>query len=275
MSGISFEFDFGLRRTTRLPLTCLKRARFGRTRRYGGVFGGYSVHSRSPLAQAICGSRTSAKRSPSLVGAARSAGGFFTELRNAACGGRTHARGGSARDRCGTAIRSPAGHALRIMLGRYFQADPAEISLVYQPHGKPELGSTWNERGVEFNLALGRGGLVRLHARAADRRRCRSSPADAKRGGRLMKRSSAADEIDQWRQAPRERQERVFFQGWTRKEAWLKAVGSGLSFPLDQFCRDDGWPGTSALDSRRCARQATWWRWRVAEPCRGYVAAVA
>jgi 4'-phosphopantetheinyl transferase len=160
------------------------------------------------------------------------------------------------------------------LLGRYFQADPAEISLVYQPHGKPELGPPWNARGVEFNLS--HSGDVALFAFTlgwpigVDVEAVRPMANAAGLIGRFF----SADEIAQWRRTPSERQGIVFFQGWTRKEAWLKAVGSGLSFPLDQFCVT--MDGTAKVLSIRgdVAVAAEWWL-EGCEPCTGYVGAVA
>ena len=88
----------------------------------------------------------------------------------------------------------------------------------------------------------------------------------------LLKRFFSADEVAQWRQTPAERQGLVFFQGWTRKEAWLKAVGSGLSFPLDQFCVTMDGPAR-VLSIRGDTAEAAQWHLESCEPCRGYVAA--
>jgi len=163
---------------------------------------------------------------------------------------------------------------LRMLLGRYFQADPAELSLAYQSHGKPELGPPWKGRGVEFNVS--HSGDVALFAFT----RGRPIGVDVEvvrpmeNAAGLLERFFSAEEVAQWRQAPVQRQGLVFFQGWTRKEAWLKAVGSGLSFPLDQFCVTMDGPAR-VLSIRGNTAEAARWRLESCEPCAGYVAAVA
>jgi 4'-phosphopantetheinyl transferase len=163
---------------------------------------------------------------------------------------------------------------LRVLLAIYLRADPKEISLIYQPRGKPELGPPWSERGLSFNLS--HSGEVALFAFTRGRpigvdvEAVRPMPNAAG----LMERFFSADEIAQWRQIPPERQERAFFQGWTRKEAWLKAVGSGLSFPLDQFCVTMDGPARVLSIRGDEAEAAKWWL-ETCEPASGYVGAVA
>ena len=90
----------------------------------------------------------------------------------------------------------------------------------------------------------------------------------------LLERFFSPDEVQQWRQMPAERQLRAFFQGWTRKEAWLKAVGSGLSFPLNQFCVTLDGPARVLSIRGDTGEAARWWL-ESCEPCDGCVAAVA
>ena len=67
-----------------------------------------------------------------------------------------------------------------------------------------------------------------------------------------------------------------FFNCWTRKEAYVKAVGLGLSLPLDQF-------DVSLAPSEPAAllrtgddeREATRWSLRELTPAEGYTAALA
>ncbi len=164
--------------------------------------------------------------------------------------------------------------ALRSLLGRYLQADPAEIALSHQPHGKPELTAPWNGHGLEFNLS--HSGNLAIIAVTRDRQigvdveAIRSMPnAEA-----LLERFFSPEEVAQWRQCLDERREAVFFQGWTRKEAWLKAVGSGLSFPLDEFCVTMDGPAR-VLSIQGDAIKAAQWQLECFEPCLGYVGAVA
>ena len=106
----------------------------------------------------------------------------------------------------------------------------------YQAHGKPELGPPWKACGLEFNVSHSHELAVYAFTRGSqigvDVECIRPMPNAAA----LLERFFSPEEVQQWQQMPAERQLRAFFQGWTRKEAWLKAVGSGLSFPLNQFC---------------------------------------
>ena len=64
----------------------------------------------------------------------------------------------------------------------------------------------------------------------------------------------------------------AFFNGWTRKEAYIKARGEGLSFPLDQF-EVSLIPGEPArlLEVERGASEAARWSLRELDPgpCQG------
>ena len=51
----------------------------------------------------------------------------------------------------------------------------------------------------------------------------------------LARQVFTAAELAEWLAVPRPDRVAAFFNGWTRKEAFVKALGQGLSFPLDRF----------------------------------------
>ncbi len=163
---------------------------------------------------------------------------------------------------------------LRMLLGRYLGTDPASFALSYQSHGKPELGLPWKTHGVEFNVShsheLAVYAFTRSGAIGVDVEWIRPMPNAAA----LLERFFSPEEVWQWQQMPAERQLLAFFQGWTRKEAWLKAVGSGLSFPLNEFCVTLDGPARVLSIRGDTVEAAQWWL-ESCEPCDEYVAAVA
>jgi 4'-phosphopantetheinyl transferase len=75
---------------------------------------------------------------------------------------------------------------------------------------------------------------------------------------------------------PTEEQRQSFFHCWTRKEAYIKARGEGLSLPLDQFDVSLA-PGEPAavLGTQQDPTEASCWSLQELTPAPGYVAALA
>ena len=67
----------------------------------------------------------------------------------------------------------------------------------------------------------------------------------------------------------------AFFRCWTRKEAYVKALGIGLSLPLDQFDVTLGLDEPARLlDARQGLPGPEVWALRHLEPAPGYIGAV-
>jgi 4'-phosphopantetheinyl transferase len=124
---------------------------------------------------------------------------------------------------------------LRQLLSRYLDADPRAVSFTYGPYGKPALAST--EEGstdITFNVSHTAG--LALYA-IARRRRIgvdveRIVPVDC---DALARDFFSADEQGVIHALPPARKFAAFFKCWTGKEALVKAIGEGLSLPLDTF----------------------------------------
>lgn len=133
-----------------------------------------------------------------------------------------------ARDR----RRFSAGRGLlRDILSRYLNAAPQELRFHYNAHGKPSLYGS----DLRFNLSHS-GGLALFAVTVGgevgvDVERIR--PEVMQEG--LARRYFSPREVTALEALPPEQQPPGFFNCWTRKEAYIKARGEGLSLPLDSF----------------------------------------
>ena len=122
---------------------------------------------------------------------------------------------------------------LRRLLGRYLRVAPAEVSFRYGAQGKPELSGSATS-SVSFNLA--HSGDLALFALAQGRRlgidveRLREVPEALT----IARHHFTPSESKHLRSTGTGLQA-AFFRLWTRKEAVIKAVGTGVSTPLHEF----------------------------------------
>lgn len=160
---------------------------------------------------------------------------------------------------------------LRWLIGRYLGPDGAPARLVINPYGKPSLPGSL----LRFNQSAS--GDVGLFAFAwgrevgVDVERVR---LDFEHEQIAQSFFSPAEQVV-WQSLPTEERPRAFFHCWTRKEAYLKAYGQGLSLPLGQF--DVAFaPGESAglLAARHAPAEVGRWKFLHLEPVQGYVGAL-
>ena len=119
-----------------------------------------------------------------------------------------------------------AHHALRQVLARTLGREPGTLAFETDARGKPRL---LQARGLEFNLShsaheclIGISGSRPIGVDVE----VLQPVVDAEA---LARRHFTPSELEQWEREPAAGRERVFLQGWTRKEACLKALGVGLS----------------------------------------------
>ncbi len=137
--------------------------------------------------------------------------------------------------------------ALRSLLSRYLNTSSQEVFFVEGTHGKPSLLGS-NPTRLNFNLAhSGELALIAVTIGCelgVDVERLREVPHWQEIAGRYFHPAEVKEilacEADSHRIA--------FFQCWTRKEAILKALGTGLSHPLNMFhvpldSSDNAWVG--------------------------------
>jgi 4'-phosphopantetheinyl transferase len=134
------------------------------------------------------------------------------------------------------AERHVVGRALaRMLLGHLLGVTPRDLHFRYNSFGKPLLRQSQNERRIAFNIS--HSGKLVLIALAADReigvdveQIDEKTEIDAV-AGRFFSDQEQADLA----RLPPDRRRHAFFCCWSRKEAFVKATGEGLSLKLDQF----------------------------------------
>lgn len=168
---------------------------------------------------------------------------------------------------------------LRTILGRYLGLEPSSIRFSYGPFGRPALvapsGSS-GRRALDFNLS--HSGNLALFALAQGRK----VGVDIERIDAniewepMAERFFSPRENAALRAIPPDVRLRAFFMCWTRKEAYVKAQGKGLSLPLDRFDVSVV-PGERArlLATRDDPDEASRWELRDLSLEPGYVAALA
>lgn len=123
--------------------------------------------------------------------------------------------------------------ALRMLLGGYLGLEPAAITFTYGPQGKPALADA--ACSVRFNASnsgqLAAFGFTEACEIGVDVEQHRAlHDLEA-----IARRFFSPDEAAELLALPVADRDAGFFNCWTRKEAYIKAMGGGLSIPLDSF----------------------------------------
>ena len=122
--------------------------------------------------------------------------------------------------------------SLRVLLGHYLNSPPRDIQFSYGANGKPSLAGPAH---IRFNASHS-GGLALFSFTfdceiGIDVEAIRPMPDIED----IAKRFFSAEETAELMSLPADEREQGFFLCWTRKEAYIKATGEGLSAPLDSF----------------------------------------
>jgi 4'-phosphopantetheinyl transferase len=174
------------------------------------------------------------------------------------------------------AIRFTAARAmLRRLLAGAVGAEPGELSFAYGPYGKPELSSPFAASGLQFNVSHSEGvgvfALVRGCRVGIDVERVRSlADLDA-----VAERTFSPREWAELRRLPSMDRELAFFRCWTRKESFIKALGEGLSHPLDRFSVTVQAEEPARLIETDVEGEAGRWTLESLDPPTGFVGALA
>lgn len=120
---------------------------------------------------------------------------------------------------------------LRQLLAVYSGLPAAEVQIKYAEKGKPHVSAT----GINFNLAHSHGKAIYAFARGRDLGVDLEFMKEDFAVEEIAERFFSPNEFAVLKELPPQLTKEAFFNCWTRKEAYIKARGEGLSMPLDVF----------------------------------------
>jgi 4'-phosphopantetheinyl transferase len=124
---------------------------------------------------------------------------------------------------------------LRAILSRYLRVDPGYLRFDTNAYGKPSLALPRGELRLNFNLAHSHELALYVFTYAGEV----GIDVEYMRADfdfeELATSSFSPYEQSIFRALPEAAKQQAIFRCWTRKEAYIKAKGKGLSIPLDLF----------------------------------------
>lgn len=166
---------------------------------------------------------------------------------------------------------------LRALLGSYLGMPPEKVNFIYGPNGKPALASLSDTNALHFNLAHTGDLMVVAVTRACtlgvDVEHVRSISDAENIAGRFF----SSSEATKLKMLPLDQQPEAFYNLWTRKEAYLKATGEGLSDEGIRQIEVSFLPGEIPRLTAIIGDTAAAALWTLKEfiPATGYIAAIA
>lgn len=124
---------------------------------------------------------------------------------------------------------------LRLLLGWYLNTDPKRLQFAYGAWGKPSLNGQFRESRLRFNMSHSHGvalyGITERREIGVDVEQVRADFASDD----IARHFFSPLEVGVLCALPEDDRVAAFFRCWTRKEAYIKATGRGMSQALDGF----------------------------------------
>lgn len=162
---------------------------------------------------------------------------------------------------------------VRMALGQCLNRDPASLTFGYSAKGKPFLRDAPD--GLHFNLAHSHGvvllAITHGHEVGIDVEFIRDDVEAESLAGSFF----SAAELQALRLLAPDQFRAAFFRVWARKEAYLKAIGKGLSLSLKDFDVSIDADSATLLATRHDEAEAGRWKLLPLSPAEGYAAALA
>ena len=124
---------------------------------------------------------------------------------------------------------------VRTTLSRYADVDPRDWTFATSFHGRPEIIGPSGVPPLRFNLSHTPGLIACIVAAERDVGVDVENTRRLTTGPDIARRFFANAEVEALELLPENQRQEAFFEYWTLKEAYIKAVGEGISLGLERF----------------------------------------
>lgn len=124
---------------------------------------------------------------------------------------------------------------LRKIIGDYLKKDPSQIEFSYNKYGKPFIKKNQKISPFNFNLSHSEDIALCIISKDVEAGIDIEKVFPLDQCVSIAKQFFSKQEINALKNAFPDHQLRLFYQIWTRKEAFVKAIGVGLGCPLKDF----------------------------------------
>jgi 4'-phosphopantetheinyl transferase len=164
---------------------------------------------------------------------------------------------------------------LRLALAHHLASAPGELRFRVNAYGKPLLFDSSGPDGIRFNVSHSGAFVLLVLARGRrvgiDVEQIREDVPHLDMAARFF----STQEYDALVAQSLRRRVAFFFATWTRKEAYVKGRGRGLSIPTQEFSVEVSGTEPLRVDDRDCISRPGRWRVTGIETAEGYAAAIA
>ncbi|KPJ67459.1 MAG: hypothetical protein AMJ43_04175 [Coxiella sp. DG_40] len=159
---------------------------------------------------------------------------------------------------------------LRQLLANYLSTASKKINFIYDNYGKPKV------ENIRFNISHSQDLALFAFTKYSDVGVDIEFVKKDFDGDNIAHRFFSEYEIQSLSKLPSAKRSSAFFNCWTRKEAFIKAIGKGLSFPLNKFDVDISHSQKSLLlNVRSNEYKVSDWKLIDLDPHQNYAAALA
>jgi 4'-phosphopantetheinyl transferase len=124
---------------------------------------------------------------------------------------------------------------LRKIISAYLALPPGQLRFTYNAHGKPAVSDDQNDRALNFNLSHSAGLIVYAVTRGRNVGIDIEYICEDFASLEIAEHFFSRDEFEALKAVAGDQRAKAFFNCWSRKESYIKAIGTGVSYPLDGF----------------------------------------